>query len=81
MARVTMDWTVEAKFAEVPTIPSNWDLNHSVIGDRRPLALSGTGRRDLEAQIASRPAQRRVSGARSSVCGISARWEGCDHEK
>ena len=69
MARGTVDWTVKAKFAEVPTIRSNCDLNHGAIRDRRPQTLSGTGRRDLEAQIASRPAQRRVSGARSSVCG------------
>ena len=36
VARGTVDWTVEAKFAEVPTIPSNCDLNQSIIRDRRP---------------------------------------------
>ena len=67
---------MKPRFAEIPTIPSNSDLNHGVIPDRRPQAQSRVGRTDLEARIGGKPAQRRVSRAGSSVCGISARWEG-----
>ena len=61
---------MEARFAEVPTIPSKLGLNHGVIGDRRLQALSTMGRRDLEAWIGGIPAQKRVSGARSLTSGI-----------